>query len=60
MKHAKDRMYGLRATPEAKVQADEVQQKHGSRKSGLTPTVGKRSAVKKSTPVSTQQDLFSD
>jgi deoxyribodipyrimidine photo-lyase len=60
MKHAKDRMYGLRATPEAKAQADEVQQKHGSRKSGLTPTVGKRSAAKRPTPASTQQDLFGD
>ena len=46
MKHAKDRMYGLRATPLAQAQADAVQQKHGSRKSGLTPTVGKRSAAK--------------
>ncbi|MBC7716837.1 MAG: deoxyribodipyrimidine photo-lyase [Pseudorhodobacter sp.] len=60
MKHAKDRMYSLRATPEAKAQADEVQQKHGSRKSGLTPTVGKRTAVKKVAPASTQQDLFGD
>ena len=59
MKHAKDRMYSLRATPEAKAQADEVQQKHGSRKSGLTPTVGKRRAVKTPAPASTQQDLFS-
>ena len=59
MKHAKDRMYGLRATPLAQAQADEVQQKHGSRKSGLTPTVGKRRAVKKSELESTQQDLFS-
>ena len=58
MKHAKDRMYGLRATPLAQAQADAVQQKHGSRKSGLTPTVGKRSAAKKTAPVSTQQDLF--
>ncbi len=55
MKHAKDRMYGLRATPEAKAQADEVQQKHGSRKSGLTPTVGKRKAVKNSAPASARK-----
>jgi deoxyribodipyrimidine photo-lyase len=59
MKHAKDRMYGLRATPEAKAQADEVQQKHGSRKSGLTPTVGKRRSTKKTlTPDAAQGDLF--
>ncbi len=60
MKHAKDRMYSLRATPEAKAQADEVQQKHGSRKSGLTPTVGKRTATKKTVrvPDPTQGDLF--
>ena len=60
MKLAKDRMYGLRATPESKAQADEVQQKHGSRKSGLTPTAGKRASAKKSVAPSTQQDLFSD
>jgi deoxyribodipyrimidine photo-lyase len=53
-------MYSLRATPEAKAQADEVQQKHGSRKSGLTPTVGKRTASKKTArvPDPTQGDLF--
>ena len=60
MKHAKDRMYALRATPEAKAQANEVQAQHGSRKSGLTSTVGKRKAAKAPAPPSTQRDMFSD
>jgi len=37
LKFAKDTMYGLRAQPGARVEADAVQQKHGSRKSGLAP-----------------------
>jgi deoxyribodipyrimidine photo-lyase len=35
---AKDRLYGLRRTSEAQVEADAIQEKHGSRKSGLPPT----------------------
>ena len=38
LKHAKDRLYGLRATPEARAEAGAVQHKHGSRKSGLPPS----------------------
>ena len=38
MKAAKDRMYGLRKTPEARNEAGDVQQRHGSRKSGLPQT----------------------
>jgi len=38
LKLAKDTMYGLRAQPSARVEADAVQQKHGSRKSGLVPS----------------------
>ena len=41
MKAAKDRMYGLRKTQEAREEAGEVQAKHGSRKSGL-PQSGQR------------------
>ncbi len=36
--HAKTQLYGLRATPQARAEADAVQQQHGSRKSGLPPS----------------------
>jgi deoxyribodipyrimidine photo-lyase len=36
--HAKAVMYGLRGTPQARAEADAVQHKHGSRKSGLPPS----------------------
>ena len=40
---AKDMLYGLRKTPAARAEADAVQHKHGSRKSGLPSTArGKR------------------
>jgi len=35
---AKQRIYGLRALPEAKAQAAAIQARHGSRKSGLAPS----------------------
>ncbi len=35
---AKDQLYGLRRTHEAQAEADAIQHKHGSRKSGLPPT----------------------
>ena len=35
---AKDTLYGLRQTREAQAEADAIQNKHGSRKSGLPPT----------------------
>jgi len=35
---AKRKLYGLRATPEAKGEAGAIQQKHGSRRSGLPPS----------------------
>ena len=41
LKHAKDTMYGLRQRPEARAEADEVQDRHGSRKSGLPASTGK-------------------
>lgn len=43
LKAIKDRLYALRATPEARAEADAVQHKHGSRKSGLPPSGMKRS-----------------
>jgi deoxyribodipyrimidine photo-lyase len=46
VKAAKDRMYGLRQTPEARAEASAVQSRHGSRKSGLPqPTMRKRTAA---------------
>jgi deoxyribodipyrimidine photo-lyase len=38
LKAAKDRMYGLRKSPEAREEASLVQARHGSRKSGLPPS----------------------
>ena len=35
---AKQRLYGLRATPAARAEAQAVQQRHGSRKAGLPPS----------------------
>ncbi len=62
LKTAKDRLYGLRATPQARAEADAVQHKHGSRKSGLPTTGMKRSSratttLKTSEP-SPQSELF--
>ena len=71
MKAAKDRMYGLRKTEEARQQAGSVQARHGSRKSGLPPSgqrrkttsaptssrTAKREVDKVKTP-SPQGDLF--
>ena len=57
---ARERLYGLRATPQARAEADAVQARHGSRKSGLPPTrrpreqTGGRSTGKPSP----QGDLF--
>lgn len=36
--HAKERLYGLRRSDAARAEADAVQQRHGSRKSGLPPS----------------------
>jgi deoxyribodipyrimidine photo-lyase len=38
MAHAKQRMYALRGTASAREEAQAIQDKHGSRKSGLPPT----------------------
>jgi deoxyribodipyrimidine photo-lyase len=55
LKRAKDRLYGLRATPQARAEADAVQRKHGSRKAGLPPSGAQRRPAK---APSTQQELF--
>lgn len=44
-KVAKDRMYGLRKMAEARLQAQGVLARHGSRKSGLPPTGQRRKAA---------------
>ncbi len=54
---AKERMYALRKTPQARAEADAVQHKHGSRASGLAASQRTRRAAK---PPSRQRDLFSD
>jgi deoxyribodipyrimidine photo-lyase len=39
---AKEKLYGLRRTADAHAEAKTIQQKHGSRKSGLPPSVGNK------------------
>jgi deoxyribodipyrimidine photo-lyase len=46
VKAAKDRLYGLRKTPEARAEADAVQSRHGSRKSGMAQTGSRRRSSK--------------
>lgn len=67
IKAAKDRMYGLRQSSQAREEAGKVQARHGSRKSGLPPSGerrkgGTRKAAGRSAkvrPSSLQQgDLF--
>jgi deoxyribodipyrimidine photo-lyase len=60
MAFAKERMYGLRKTPQARIEAADVQEKHGSRKSGLPPSGQRRRAKAPQAPEapSAQGDLF--
>jgi deoxyribodipyrimidine photo-lyase len=63
MKAAKDRMYGLRQSLQAREEAGDVLARHGSRKSGLPPTgQGRPARPKKATSApaapSPQGDLF--
>ncbi|MBL0945140.1 MAG: deoxyribodipyrimidine photo-lyase [Hydrogenophaga sp.] len=58
---ARERLYALRATPEARAEADAVQQRHGSRKAGLPPSGARaprarRRAEAEASPL--QQELF--
>jgi deoxyribodipyrimidine photo-lyase len=61
LKSAKDRLYGLRQTSAARLEAGGVHARHGSRKSGL-PATGQgaktKRAAKTSTATSSQGDLF--
>ena len=64
VKAAKDRLYGLRKTPEARAEADAVQSRHGSRKSGMAQTSMRRRSVKSGSAAQAadpqQPDLFAD
>jgi deoxyribodipyrimidine photo-lyase len=51
---AKQRLYALRDTRDARSEAQTIQNKHGSRKSGLPPTTRRR----KDKPQDRQQELF--
>jgi deoxyribodipyrimidine photo-lyase len=56
LQQAKDRLYGLRRQDEARLQADAVQARHGSRKSGLAPTGRRRGRAAAAGPDSAQPD----
>jgi deoxyribodipyrimidine photo-lyase len=61
LQQAKDRLYGLRRQDSARAQADAVQARHGSRKSGLAPTGRRRAQVAGRDPAQpdpAQGDLF--
>ena len=61
LKLAKDRLYGLRQTSAARLEAGGVHARHGSRKSGLSSTgqgAKTKRAAKTSTATSSQGDLF--
>jgi deoxyribodipyrimidine photo-lyase len=54
---AKERMYGLRGLPVARAEADQIQQRHGSRLSGLPPS-GSRASRRVPPSPNLQRDLF--
>ncbi len=62
LQHAKARCYGLRQSDPARQEADVIQQRHGSRRSGLPSTVrpeaGRRRAISTAPAMSAQADLF--
>jgi deoxyribodipyrimidine photo-lyase len=69
VKAAKDRLYGLRKTPEARAEADAVQSRHGSRKSGMAQTGSRHrtgrvgsaaNAAEQASSQAQQADLFAD
>jgi deoxyribodipyrimidine photo-lyase len=59
---AKERLYGLRSTPEARTEADAIQQRHGSRRSGLPPSgqhaTSPRRPARRAPADASQLDLF--
>jgi deoxyribodipyrimidine photo-lyase len=50
LKHAKDALYGQRSSSTARAEADAIQDKHGSRKSGLPSTTQRRPRQKTADP----------
>ncbi len=50
LKTAKDRMYGLRKSTQARKEAEAVQTRHGSRKSGLPPSSTRRKTSAQGAP----------
>ena len=58
LKAAKDRMYGLRKTEQARDEARDVQERHGSRKSGLPPSARRRAAPQRRAPASSKPPLI--
>jgi deoxyribodipyrimidine photo-lyase len=61
---AKDRLYALRREPDVQQEADQIQQRHGSRRSGLQPTTRRRTARQPPSPnlspLPPQLSLFPD
>jgi deoxyribodipyrimidine photo-lyase len=60
---AKERLYGLRRTAGARAEAEAIQQRHGSRKSGLPPSGRRAGASRPATspvPSAVQPDLFAE
>jgi len=57
---AKDRLYAVRTTASAQAEADAVQQRHGSRRSGLPATARGRGKRRAPAVSAGQGDLFAD
>jgi deoxyribodipyrimidine photo-lyase len=53
---AKQRLFGLRQTTDARAEADAIQQKHGSRRSGLPASASKKRRA--SAAPAAQRELF--
>jgi deoxyribodipyrimidine photo-lyase len=60
VKQAKDKLYALRASREARTEADAIQDRHGSRKSGLPPTTRPRTQARRATATPVQRALFEE
>ena len=58
LRQARDRLYALRGTPAARHEADAIQQRHGSRRSGLPPSGGRTRRA--AAAPSAQATLFGD
>jgi deoxyribodipyrimidine photolyase len=58
--HAKARLYALRKTATARAEADTIQDRHGSRKSGLPTTTKARGRARATTSAAAQPGLFDE